>query len=418
MPTVTPGFEPRVFRNSTASQPVMVEGELTLETPVNGSIDDDHPAVVYTYQATAGEVIDARLSKVSGNLDPFLVILDPKGREIARNDDVEGEGDDVRDSAIHIVTLAESGQYAFVATRFGQAFGTTSGDFELVMGVSSRGAAGTFSTPTGYETSINATLDDETPERIYTFRGAAGDIITIQMTTTSGDLDPNITLTDNTGTVLAQNDDNLVMGVFDSIIQSYILPRTGYYSVIARRYSSVENSGDFRLKIAREGQTANRRFALLNTINSGIVSEEGTLYSSYSLGDEIDDEDGREHSYQGLLTFELPPADAPTIENATFSIAPCYERGGGWDTLGALTTYVDNYGVITETRNITRPLPGARILNTQTDCTPLDVTELVQNAYDTGETDIQLRLIFRDRENNGETDMVLTTPSLVITFAQ
>lgn len=414
-PTETPVFEPAVYPNSSALEPVSVQGELALETPVNGSIDDDHPAVVYTFQGTEGMRVDALLSTLSGDLDPFLLVLDPKGREIARNDDID---DAERNSAIHIITLSESGTYAFVATRFGQRFGETAGDFELVIGESTRDPIGTFSTPTGYENSINDTLDDETQEAIYTFRATEGDVITIQMTTTDGDLDPNITLTDNIGTVLAYNDDNLLLGVFDSIIQSYIIPRSGYYAIVAGRYSETENSGDYRLKVAREGQNSNSRFALLNNINSGVVSEEGTPVSSFSIGDEVDDEDRREHSYQGLLTFHLPPADAPTIESATFDIDPCYERGGGWDVLGTMTIYEDNYGVITETRNIARPLPGARILSTQTDCSPLDLTEIVQNAYESGDLDIQLRLIFRDRSNNGETDAVLVTPTLRITYDQ
>ena len=239
------------------------------------------------------------------------------------------------------------------------------------------------------------------------------------MTTTDGNLDPNITLTDNIGTVLAYNDDNLQLGIFDSIIQRYIIPRSGYYAIVARRYSGTENSGDYRLKVAREGQNINSRMALIDIINSGILTEEGTIYyNSFSIGDEVDEDDRREHIYQGLITLILPPADAPTIESATFAIAPCYERGGGWDTLGELTVYEDNYGNITETRNITRPLPGARILSTQTDCSPLDLTEIVQSAYDSGDLDIQLRLIFRDRTNNGETDLIVITPSLVVTYDQ
>ena len=48
----------------------------------------------------------------------------------------------------------------------------------------------------------------------------------------------------------------------------------------------------------------------------------------------------------------------------------------------------------------------------------LDLTEIVQNAYETGNLDVQLRLIFRDHTNNGTTDAILITPSLLITFDQ
>ena len=393
----------------------MVQGEITLDTPVSGAIDNDHPAVVFTFQGTAGMSLDALLTMQTGDLDSFLLLLDPKGREIARNDDID---DEQRDSAIHEVTLTESGAYAFVATRYGQQFGETTGDFELMVSESTRDQFGTFSIPIGYESSINATLDDETPERLYTFRATEGDVITIQMTTTDGDLDPNITLTDNIGTILAYNDDNLLLDVLDSLIQGYIIPRSGYYTLIAGRYNSSENSGDYRLKIARSGQNTSSRFAVLNNINSGFVSEEVSFSPINIVGDIVDDEDEREHTYQGLLTFHLPPADAPIIENATFAISPCVERGGGWDTLGAMTIYEDNYGDIDTMRNITRPLQGARILSTQTECSPIDLTEIVQNAYETGDLDIQLRLMFRNHTNNGETDYVIITPSLLVSFAE
>ena len=63
-------------------------------------------------------------------------------------------------------------------------------------------------------------------------------------------------------------------------------------------------------------------------------------------------------------------------------------------------------------------MPGARVLSAQTDCSPLDLTDLVQNAYETGDLDIQIRLIFRDHTNNGQTDAIIITPSLRITYDQ
>jgi hypothetical protein len=378
---------------------------------MHGTIDDQHPAVLYSFEGTAGMLIDVEMWAQTEELDPYLILLDAKGRELVRNDDA----DDVGNAALRAVILPEDGTYVIVATRYQQQFGESAGIFELDVIDGSDLVAGTFSELISYESSINDTLDDDTLERLYTFRATAGDVITIQMTTTDGDLDPNITLTDNIGTVLAYNDDNLLLDVLDSLIQGYIVPRSGYYAILAARYGSTENSGDYRLKVTRNGQNNSSRFALLNNPNSGFVSEEGTFLNL--IGDVVDDEDGREHAYQGLLTFHLPPADAPTIENARFAIAPCVERGG-WDTLGVMTIYEDNYGDIDTTRNVTRPLPGARILSTQTDCSPLDLTDIVQNAYETGDLDIQLRLMFRDRTNNGETDYVMITPSLLITFAE
>src|SRR4029078_13565139 len=101
---------------------------------------------------------------------------------------------------------------------------------------------------------VNGALNDENPQQVYTFRGAAGDVISIQMTQNSGNLDPNLTLTNNLGMQLVFNEDNLRLNTYDSDIQSYVLPHTGYYSIVAGRYSGSDNSGNYRLKLTREAQ--------------------------------------------------------------------------------------------------------------------------------------------------------------------
>ncbi|MEP7292587.1 MAG: hypothetical protein ABI835_12450 [Chloroflexota bacterium] len=415
-PTLSPLLlDPVIYRSSTWQEPVEINTAVTLDTPISGTIDDPHPAVLYSFAGTAGMTIDVSMTEQTGNLDAFLLILDPKGREIVRNDDeIVGNGN----SAVRGVILPEAGTYVIVATRYGQQFGTSSGDFTLTLTNASGERVGSFSRQTGYDSLISDTLDDDNPEQVYTFRATAGDVISIQMTTTSGDLDPNITLTNNLGTPLTYNDDNLLMGTLDSAMQNFIIPRSGYYAIIARRYSDNASSGDYRLKLALDGQNATSIYAVLNPVNSASVSEEGTLFTNFNIGDEIDDETGQEHTYQVLLTFHLPPNDDQAVDEAMLGIAPCFERGGGFDELGTLTIYQDNYGSINRTRNITRPLPGARILDTQDGCDSLDLTDLVQEAYDNGDPDVQIRLIFRDHTNNGETDSVLISPSLLITFEE
>ena len=91
---------------------------------------------------------------------------------------------------------------------------------------------------------------------------------------------------------------------------------------------------------------------------------------------------------------------------------PCYQRGGGFATLGAMTVYQDNYGSINQSHDLTHPLPGARVLSTQDSCAPIDLTSLIQDAYANGTEDIQLRLVFRNHTDNGVEDEVLITPNL------
>jgi hypothetical protein len=358
-------------------------------------------------------IIDVEMWAQAETLDPFLLLLDPKGRELVRNDDTDEQGN----AALRAVILPENGTYVIVATRFAQLYGESSGNFELDVREGSELVVGTFSELIGYESSVNNQIDDDNPPQVYAFRAAAGDVVTIQMTTTSGNLDPNVTLTDNLGTILAHNDDNLLLDTLDSAIQSYIIPRTGYYSILTGRYTASENSGGYRLKLSREGQDTNSAYALLDTNNSATINDAGDMFINYTIGDGLNDQ-GQERAYQVLLTFILPPPTERRIESASLELAPCVQRGGGFAELGDLTIYEENYGTITQTRNIGQPLPGARVISVQGNCASLDLSSLVQAAYAIGDAELQFRLIFRNRADNGSEDFLLTTPRLRINYAQ
>ena len=411
----TPG-QVVLYRNSTALEPSILTGSVTLDTPISNSIDDAHPAVLFTYAGTAGSMIDISMTKQSGDLDAYLLVLDPKGREMARDDEFSTNN---HDAGIRALPLPETGTYVIVATRYGQEFGESAGDFDLAVSATPNGetAVGTFSQATGYNSLLSGSLDSSTSEQVYTFRAVARDVVTIQMTKTSGNLDPNLVLTNNLGTTIVANDDNLLTGTLDAAIQSYIIPRNGYYAIIAGHFTGEDNSGGYRLKLARDSQNATGIDATVNTINSSTINDAGKLYTNYSIGDEIDD-NNEEHTFQTLLTFRLPPIGAQqNVQSAIFQMQPCYQRGGGFASLGTMTIYQDNYGKIDQSNDRTHPLPGARVLSNQSSCEPLDLTSMVQEAYANGTSDIQLRLIFRNHADNGVEDEVLITPNLRITFA-
>ncbi|HVU10284.1 MAG TPA: hypothetical protein VHD90_03360 [Phototrophicaceae bacterium] len=416
-PNITP-TEPILFRNATSFDPVIIQGAISLDTPISGTIDDQHPAQLYAFDATANETIDVTMTAQSrGNLDAFLLLLDPKGREIVRNDNIDN---DHIDAAIRDVSLPESGQYIIVATRYGQEFGSTSGDFDLTVSDTHDGetSLGDSTQAMAYDTLVNGTLDDSTTQQDYSFRATAGDVISIAMNQVSNNLDPILALTNNLGTTIAWNDDNQQTGTLDAAIQNFIIPRSGYYTIVATHYlGGSGNSGDYRMKLARTGQNDARRYAITDMINSTTMDELGTLYAEFTAGDTIGD-NNVEHSLQTLLTFRLPPDDNRVVQSATLALQPCRESGGGFSTLGDLTIYRDNYGKLNSGRNLTHPLPGARVLSVQSDCSPLDLTALVQEAYASGVREIRLRLVFRSRTDNGVEDAVYFTPSLLIDYGQ
>ena len=420
-PNVTPsatqsGSSEGVYTNSTALVPVNIDSAVTAFNTMNSSIADNIPLRLYTYEGIAGEILNISMRSTGGDLDPFLLVVDPKGRELVRNDDESSES---LNAIIRGFRLPESGTYIVVASRYGQQFGFTEGDFELSITKVSTAESpfGLFSQPIAYGNEVTDTINDDVQSLLYTFRGNDGDRVSIQMAATSGDLDTRLILTDNLGNTLVANDDDLLNLSIDALIQEYILPNSGYFSLIATRYTGAANSGDFQLTVTLDeagiAGTPHPIYAVLDPENSRTLRADGQFFSNFSAGDSAD-EDKNELRTDTLLTFFLPPMPEGTqLESATFDLSPCYESGSGFAVLGTLTIYNDNYGSLTERRDFTRPASGARILAEVEQCGPLDVTDVVRSAYDSG-GELQLRLTFRSTISNGQGDELLFTPRLLL----
>lgn len=405
------------YTDSTAFLPVSLEAEIAAFSAVTGTVDDANPARLYVYQGVAGEVLNIAMHSTNDSLDPSLLVIDPKGRELVRNED---ESNDSFDAAINGFQIAESGAYVIVATRYGQQFGFSSGGFELTVtkGSGSTIPSGTFSRVIAYNSETTGSITHELASHVYSFRGSRGDVVSIQMTAESGDLDARLFLTDNLGNTLAYNDDDLVNLSINSLIQNFILPASGYYSIIASHYLGAPNSGDFRLSLTlEESGVRDRLLAVLNLENSRTLRADGQYFSNYSAGDSLG-EDGSEYRTEALLTFFLPPLPEDTsLSSAVLELAPCYETGNGFAALGALTIYADSYGLLNQNRDFTRPTGGSQILTEARGCDSLDITDMTRNAY-SGDSQIQLRISFRDTTANRQGDEILFTPRLVLNLSE
>ncbi|MBN2470404.1 MAG: PPC domain-containing protein [Anaerolineae bacterium] len=91
---------------------------------------------------------------------------------------------------------------------------------------------------------ITSNLDNATYRESWAFDGAAGDVVTITMVATSGNLDTLLYLMDSAGNVLASNDDatNEAIGPYNSQIANFTLPAAGTYTIEATRFGE-ENGG-------------------------------------------------------------------------------------------------------------------------------------------------------------------------------
>lgn len=105
--------------------------ELTRGTPVIGTLTSEQPYLLYTFTAEANDVVSVSMSAINGgSLDTKLFLLDANGNSVALNDDADQI---TTNAAIRNQILVTSGEYTVVATRYGQVFGGTEGDFELLL---------------------------------------------------------------------------------------------------------------------------------------------------------------------------------------------------------------------------------------------------------------------------------------------
>ncbi|MCL4254485.1 MAG: hypothetical protein KJ043_12005, partial [Anaerolineae bacterium] len=228
-----------------APTPVSNSGTIALDEAVVGEITNENFVRFYAFSGTQGDVVTFTMRADVGNLDPYLILIDPDGQQIARNDDGSGLG---FNSSLDKVILPKTGDYTLVATRFQVAFGVTEGTFQL----SATADSGTSQAligilPIEYEVPQTEVLSGGNFQ-YYGFNAQAGDVITITHVNASGNLDPFLALEDVFGVELARSYDDLFeenRNFDNAAIRNFIIPNTGYY-VIAAGYSG-ETSGGYTL---------------------------------------------------------------------------------------------------------------------------------------------------------------------------
>lgn len=101
-----------------------------------------------------------------------------------------------------------------------------------------------------YDTTVQGTITDAQYFLPYEFQGRAGDVVVIEMTTVSGDLDPFVGLFDPGENLLVSNDD-ISSSNRNSRIEPFTLPEDGTYQIIATRYNLEEGltTGTFALTL-------------------------------------------------------------------------------------------------------------------------------------------------------------------------
>jgi hypothetical protein len=181
------------------------------------------------------------MQRTEGNLQTFVLLLDVSLNEVAR----AGGTNPLDRARIIGYTLPEDGQYYIMAARNEFSEGETAGDFELTL--SGRpGVGGSELLEIAYNIERTGAINDAIPVESFVFEGQEGDVISIRMDATSGDLDPLVTLFLD-GKQIAFDDDS-GEGKNAAVID-FELPEDGLYQVEAARFDrdQGQTSGSYVL---------------------------------------------------------------------------------------------------------------------------------------------------------------------------
>ena len=199
----------------------------------------------YIFRGRAGDVVSLRMVADDAQLDPFLILMDAGGYELAQNDDeIAGSVD----AGIVDFELPADDTYLVRVSRYGFANGPTEGHYTFVVEseaepLSYSGDA-LASTPLAYgDVAESALSHDHVGER-YTFEGQADEAVTVSVRRISGDLDPVLTLRDADGQELATN--HVWQQNDEARINHLVLPEDGTYTVEVM-LDDLATSGAYRL---------------------------------------------------------------------------------------------------------------------------------------------------------------------------
>jgi len=243
------------------------------------------PEKVFTFSAQRGDLISVTMQRISGDLDPFLILADTQGNVLALNDD-DPNSSGTLDAAIREWLIRKTGDYLIVATRFGRASGTSRGSFSLAIDrvpPADLGKRAARAILIDYGSSQSGTITNDTLQRYYQFEARKGDVITLDVERTTGNLDPTLTLfsTDTSANPNLKKISDADQGQRgqSARLSAFSAPQDATYVVVIGRYSADKGftAGGYTLSlIGRQGVTVGPRGILLLSYGGAVTSSVDT----------------------------------------------------------------------------------------------------------------------------------------------
>jgi Bacterial pre-peptidase C-terminal domain len=250
--TTAGGFELDIQRVgvSSASGSMLRFGDQVIN-----SISDMNPQLYYSFRAQRGDIVNIRMRRVSGDLDPYLQVVNSETFVIADNDDMLGATIPF-DAGIEGLVIEKDGLYVIIASRYGQAAGRSEGNFVLIIEEAANSGMGN-SVQTALTLQVGESIDGKLTEdqfaNYYRFEARANDLITVRMSRATGNLDSFLVLSNAGVQELIFDDDG--GGGQNAEIRQYIMPADGIYYIIATRLDREAGItvGSYRLELQNLG---------------------------------------------------------------------------------------------------------------------------------------------------------------------
>jgi hypothetical protein len=387
-----------------------------------GTISHSAPYSRYEFTGNAGDRVQIKHEAISGNLDPYLILVDPEGRPLVRNDDVNNTS---LNAMIDIV-LPEDGVYMVVTSRYMRLFGDSTGTYSLSLSLLEQGVA-------SITVSTGAIVQDiqsgspiagaliENYEEVYTFFANAGDVINAQLLGASDTIDPVLVLEDAYGIEITRNDDNLMdaASVRNSELAAITIPQTGYYVFVVRSFSEL---GNFTIQFTlTESTSTGTPFIYLphNPLLSGTIIEGQQNFSPlFGVGEWLLGEQFLP-SVTILSTRLMPLPEGAIIERVTLDLTNClYSFEDSLFLLGGVRVMENSVtGELPQISNlvVNRDRPAFAQSN---NCSQIDITSLIQAAYARGAEYVQLQLDTPNRlvDNQRQDVIVFSNPIIRVEY--
>jgi hypothetical protein len=214
--------------------PVHAQDELALlpDEPQTVTLTAEAPVVLH-YEAAGGEVIQITTEAQGDDEsrpDTVLALIAPDDTQMAYNDNTRADDDSLNtDAQLQNIRLPVAGIYRIVLDSFN---GVSEGVMDVTLSLVDPFAVQVEERDRGQE--IRFTLPADSVFS-YSFTVEAESRWTLTARDSAGALDPYMRLLDESGDVLASNDDhaspNLALDVFDAQLRDWQTPQDGTYTV-------------------------------------------------------------------------------------------------------------------------------------------------------------------------------------------